>query len=408
MSIGPVIERLEATDWASLDAGGLASAMRDLARVKGFVAAAEHSAACRAGELAADGSGAPVEDLLGRATRCSRREAQRTARRAEALRSFPAIADLMAKGRIGVEHADAIARAADRLDEQDRPSLLALDAELAVRAASSTPDEFARHVNRIADLLAADRGVERAQRQRRQTRLAKGIDEATGMYWLRGEFDPETGARLFRAIDAETAALAKQARDGGRVDRSQLAAQALVGLATTPTRSRRPGRAELLVLVDLATIIDGLHAHSICELDDGTLLPVATLRRLACEADIIPVVLGGDGVALDVGRSRRLATADQRRALRAMYRSCGIDGCDVPFDRCEIHHLDEWNARDGETNLDRLIPACSHHHHCAHEGGWTLELDSTTRELTVTLPDGTLHSRSRPHSVAASTAGRAA
>jgi hypothetical protein len=132
------------------------------------------------------------------------------------------------------------------------------------------------------------------------------------------------------------------------------------------------------------------------------------MRRIACDAHIIPVVLNGEGVPLDVGRSRRLATDDQRRALRAIYRTCGIGDCDVPFDRCEIHHLREWTADQGETNLDSLIPGCSRHHHLVHEGGWRLELDPATRELTIFLPDGTVHQRSRPHPVAASTVGRAA
>ena len=129
---------------------------------------------------------------------------------------------------------------------------------------------------------------------------------------------------------------------------------------------------------------------------------------MACDAHIIPAVLNGAGVPLDVGRSRRLATDDQRRALRTMYPTCGIGDCDVPFDRCEIHHLVEWTADQGETNLDSLIPGCSRHHHLVHEAGWRLELDPNARELTITLPDGTVHSRSRPHSVTATTVGRAA
>jgi hypothetical protein len=164
----------------------------------------------------------------------------------------------------------------------------------------------------------------------------------------------------------------------------------------------------VLALVDIATITTGLHEASVCELDDGTSLPVETLRRLACDAHIIPIVLSGEGVPLDLGRSRRLASDDQRRALRAIYRTCGIGHCDVPFDRCEIHHLDEWTAEQGETNLDSLIPGCSRHHHLVHEGGWKLELDPTTRELTITLPYGSVHLRSRPQPEAASTAGRAA
>jgi len=70
-----------------------------------------------------------------------------------------------------------------------------------------------------------------------------------------------------------------------------------------------------------------------------------------------------------------------------MYRSCGVGDCDVPFDRCEIHHLDGWHNLRGHTDLHRLIPACSrHHHHLAHEGGWRLELDPVTRELTCASP----------------------
>ena len=230
------------------------------------------------------------------------------------------------------------------------------------------------------------------------------------MYWLRAELDPESGVRVFSALDAELAALVTADRDpeaaSGR-RRDQLAAQALVGLVTSAHRSRRPGRTELLMLVDHDTIVNGLHDHSICEYVDGTPLAAATARRLACDAEIYPVVLGADSVVLDMGRSRRLATPDQRRALRSMYRSCGIGDCAVPFDRCEIHHLDDWAEHHGHTDLDRLIPACTRHHHLAHEGGWQLELDPKTRELTVRLPDDTVVSRTRPTLVPTTRAGQA-
>jgi hypothetical protein len=90
---------------------------------------------------------------------------------------------------------------------------------------------------------------------------------------------------------------------------------------------------------------------------------------LACEAEIIPIVLGGDGQVLDVGRARRLATADQRRALRTMHRTCAAPHCPVRFGDCDIHHLKEWN-HGGATNLQNLIPLCSRHHHLIHEGRW--------------------------------------
>ena len=407
MSLSHLVERLERSDPSVLDAGGVTSALRDLQRLKGFVAQHEHALARRANQLAAAGSGTPATELIGRSGHCSPREADKTTRRAEALATFPAVSAQLGHGRIGTEHADALTNARSRLDDHDRDALDALDDELAHQAAATTPGQFKRFLERIVDQLATDRGIERATRQRNAVQLTKGINDQTGMYWLRAEYDPEAGARLFRAIDAETRALASQPGNDTR-SRQQLAAIALADLATTASRTRRPGRTEILALVDLDTITRGLHDTSVCELDDGTPIPVQTLRRLACDAHIIPVVLNGDGVALDVGRSRRLATDDQRRALRAMYRTCGIGNCDVPFDRCEIHHITEWTAEQGETNLDSLIPGCPRHHHLVHEGGWQLEMHPTTRELTIRLPDGTIHSRSRPHSVVATTTGRAA
>ena len=114
------------------------------------------------------------------------------------------------------------------------------------------------------------------------------------------------------------------------------------------------------------------------------------MRRLCCKAGIIPVVLGGDGVVLDVGRSRRLATADQRRALSVMYTSCGWPGCHVGFEHCRIHHVTHWPTIGGDTDLDNLIPACSEHHHLVHEGGWTLTM-RPDRTITLVRPDGTTH-----------------
>jgi hypothetical protein len=408
MNLGQIVEQLQATDVSLLDAGGVTARLRDLERLRGFVAETEHALARRANALAASGDGAPAGEVLGRIGHCSPRHAERTSRRAEALGLLPAVAEQLGRGRIGTEHADTLANATHRLDDQHRERLISLDDELARTAAASTPAQFRRFVECVVDQLAADDGTERSLRQRRAAHLAKGINDETGMYWLHAEFDPERGARLFRAIEAETAALAHAAGPNETSDWGHVAAQALVELATSANRSKRPGRVELLALVDLDTLTNGLSERSTCELTDGTTVPVATMRRLACDAQILPVVLNGDGVALDVGRTRRLATEDQRRALRAMYRTCGIGECDVPFDRCEIHHLDEWDAHQGQTDLHRLIPGCSRHHHLVHEGGWQLELARDTRELTIRLPDGSIHGRSRPHSVVATTTGPAA
>jgi hypothetical protein len=91
---------------------------------------------------------------------------------------------------------------------------------------------------------------------------------------------------------------------------------------------------------------------------------------------------------LNHGRNRRFATPDQKLALRAMYRSCLFPGCDMPFDRCEQHHLVEYQHH-GTTDLIDLGPVCVRHHHQLHAHNWKLRLHPDTRQLTMTYPDGT-------------------
>ena len=77
-----------------------------------------------------------------------------------------------------------------------------------------------------------------------------------------------------------------------------------------------------------------------------------------------------------------------------MYRCCAFGDCDVPFDRCEIHHILPWEL-GGPTDLHNLIPLCSRHHHLVHDGGWLLEL-LADRTLVARQRDGTEFGRWRP------------
>lgn len=102
---------------------------------------------------------------------------------------------------------------------------------------------------------------------------------------------------------------------------------------------------------------------------------------------IVPIITDSNGNVLNVGREQRIANRAQRRALRAMYRTCAFHGCDVTFNRCEIHHLRPWEL-GGLTDLINLLPLCSRHHHLVHEAGWSLKL-ALDRTLTISQPDGT-------------------
>ncbi len=373
----------------------LATAAAQAARVQAWLDGFTASLARRADELCTQGSGPAAADLLARNSHLRRRDARRIERRAEVLDAVPRLRDELEAGGVGAAHVDAVANVAARLDEAARAALLCQGERLVELARGCSPDHFERLCRQLADRLGEDRGVDRHERQRRATCLRRWIDEVTGMYVLHGEFDPETGARIFTALDAELEARWHAQHPGDEVvpelarNDGHLAAHALAALVSGGHAAARPGVAEVVVLVDLETLQHGPHDRTVCELHDGTEVPVGLARRLACDAEIIPAVLSGAGQVLDLGRSQRIANRAQRRALRSIYRTCAFDGCTVRFDHCEIHHLLEWE-RGGPTDLANLIPLCHQHHHLVHEGRWRLHL-GPERALVIHRPDGELH-----------------
>ncbi len=100
-------------------------------------------------------------------------------------------------------------------------------------------------------------------------------------------------------------------------------------------------------------------------------LSARAIRRMACDADLIPLVLGGEGQILDIGRAGRLFPPHMRRALVARDRGCAFPDCTVPASWCEAHHLAPW-SRGGATSIDNGVLLCAHHHHTIHDGLWTV------------------------------------
>jgi hypothetical protein len=107
--------------------------------------------------------------------------------------------------------------------------------------------------------------------------------------------------------------------------------------------------------------------------DTGQRLPVTAVRRLACDAQILPLVLGGSGQILDAGRTRRLATGTLRRALHVRDKGCRYPDCDRPPRWTDAHHLVPWTD-GGQTDLDNLVLLCRHHHRLIHHpnSGWQI------------------------------------
>lgn len=109
--------------------------------------------------------------------------------------------------------------------------------------------------------------------------------------------------------------------------------------------------------------------------ETGTVLGAADLRRIACDTQVIPVVMGGPGEVLDIGRAKRTIPPAIRRALIARDQGCVWPGCNRAPIHCDGHHIQHW-LDDGPTSLANLALLCHSHHQRLHE--YNLELHPLT------------------------------
>ncbi|WP_269211727.1 HNH endonuclease signature motif containing protein [Nocardioides sp. cx-169] len=120
--------------------------------------------------------------------------------------------------------------------------------------------------------------------------------------------------------------------------------------------------ATVVVTMTLDTLMGGLKA---AQLDTGTRISPALARTLACQAGVIPVVLGTRSQVLDLGRRRRFHTKAQRIALAVQHGGCYTEGCERPSAWCEAHHLTPW-SQGGDTSVNDGALLCRRHHTLAH------------------------------------------
>ena len=100
-------------------------------------------------------------------------------------------------------------------------------------------------------------------------------------------------------------------------------------------------------------------------LDTGHLITAGQARRLACEAGLIPMVLGRKSQVLDVGREGRFYTKPQRAVLDDRDKACTAAGCDWPAWMCHAHHDIPWSL-GGKTDIENGRLLCPRHHAYAH------------------------------------------
>ena len=122
----------------------------------------------------------------------------------------------------------------------------------------------------------------------------------------------------------------------------------------------------MIVTIDYRWLRDELGHAGL--LDTGADLSPAAARRLACDADILPAVLGGESELLDVGRSKRLFTGPLRWAVQHRDRHCLHPGCFRPPRWCDVHHVVPWH-QGGSTSLANAALLCGVHHRLYDDGG---------------------------------------
>ncbi len=396
------------TEASFADRRAIADRLRLVTRLARMLEAEEVACVRRLAELAVDDPSLMVEHEVAAASARSLSAASRVVERVGALERWPSVLAALQVGDLSGSHVDVAVRARRSLPKALRARFDEAEAML-TRAAGSMPiEEFRDHVAAVVRTIEADDGVDRLERQRRRTRVRAWTDRE-GMWNLHGRFDPARALALSEALRRQTEHVFRSGdhpTDGMPDDpvERQHWLQA-IALEQLMTGQRRAGGdvPEFVITIDERTLLEGRHADTRVDANGHDDLPVDSLRRCADRARFVPVLLDDDGVVvrvgrpvwqlaavrdslqrpvqLDFGRTRRHASRNQRRALRAMYRHCAVPGCRIPVDRCEPHHVDHWE-HGGHTDLARLLPLCSHHHDRLHAEGWQLEL-APDRSLTV-------------------------
>jgi hypothetical protein len=397
------------TDPDVLDAAELDTLQGRIAELKAWCDAKQVRATRRQRALAAEGRACDPRHTLSGSGRQSSKDAKAASERESVCTSMPGFEDALANGDVSAGHVDAIAKATRGLDDHDRAEFAGEADTLLGEAGDQSVDAFEKNCRDLAKSIRA-RNNERAdidelERQREQSKVTRWVDQQTGMCKTLIEADPLTDRHLWAAIQRSRKRLRRQRKQTGEAPTSfdRLTVDAIVDAAANSSSSGgsagsagSPGRAvgdRIVVHVSLEHLLAGSadrsHNRGVCETDSGVELPVETVRRMACDGEIIPVVLDGRGVVLDEGRAKRLATLEQRIAIEAMHTTCSFPTCQVSVDDCRIHHVDFWE-RGGTTNLDVMAPVCDTHHRHIHEGGWVVQI-TPDRVGTWIRPDGTVH-----------------
>lgn len=321
-------------------------------------------------------SGTPTTSWLAVRGGLSRREAAGLLHQARDLAERPEVAHAAAAGRISIGQARAIGTVLGGLGLEEDGQRAEAERILLGLAAAMDSDRLAKAAPEVLRAVAPDAAEEalerRLQRQSEAARRNRSLvfcRDGNGSITFNGSLplvDGEAWLSILETYTESRRRTALEERDplAEGLSPQQRRADALLDMirahrAGAPTSRAGRERPRVVVTVDY----DKLRAEASGAglIPDGQPVSAGDLRRLCCDAGILPAVLGGPGLVLDVGRSRRLVTPDLRVALELRDGGCAFPGCEVRPAACEAHHVVPWWA-DGVTALSNLILLCHHHH----------------------------------------------
>lgn len=348
------------------------------------------------------------------AQRMTRTEAGSLLRQGHDLAGFPTLREATLAGHASPAQARAVARVLAKLPT-DLPVTTLTQAETMMvgYCAEFDSTELGRLARHLLDVVApqiadeaTEHRLERELASARASRHLSFVPDGFGSTLIRGSL-PTADAELLRTqLDAISHLHHRRALDCADPHAEQTTpgmrrADAMVELAHAAAlhgdAPRHGGdRPRVMVLIDHERLLDDCRrAHLI---GTGADLTAGQLRQLACDAGILPVVMGGAGEVLDVGREHRLVTTPIRAALVARDQGCVFPGCDRAAAGCDAHHIIPW-YRGGPTTIENLVLLCRHHHntvepdHRSPETRWQIKINAG---IPVVIPPARVDPKQRP------------
>ncbi|MDN5894317.1 MAG: HNH endonuclease [Nocardioides sp.] len=320
---------------------------------------------------------------------------------------YPVLREALSTAHANIHQTRVIARSLNELRRLEEVTTKILDTAeefLVAQCAHLTPAELKILADGVLEHLDPDVFTD-AERKKLESDLKKARSETRMTMRKRGDGSTDVSIRipdslalrLKTYLEAHTSprhdsnrnsfeqrdsgsladgAVASRYRDpatGERLPQERLMGEAFCAFLERYDPNQMPKHGGMATTLVITTDYDALTQRlGPGTLPDGSRLAAGDLRRLACNAKIIPAVLGDNSAVLDLGTTRRLFSVEQRIAAGIAHPTCQASGCTIPSTWCEAHHRTPW-SQGGNTDLDNAMLLCNFHHQRIHDDSYLVK-----------------------------------